>query len=135
VRHEEFRFEPDPAQLAVLRAELTDLLRAEGWTGADLHAVLLAADELATNAIVHARTPFAVRCTVDRYVEVEVTDGQPQRLPYLRSVVDGQPGGFGLRIVEDIAREWMVERGSSTKTVRMVVERRAERAIIPGRNG
>ena len=123
MREKSFEFEPDAAVLAALRVGLGELLAAEGWAGADREAVLLAAHELAMNAVMHAQTSFVVRCRVGEEVEVTVVDGQPRRLPYVRPVGDGRPGGFGLRIVEQIAREWGVEQFTEAKAVRMVVGR------------
>lgn len=129
MREKSFELEPDAAVLAVLRAALRELLVAEGWTGADREAVLLAVHELAMNAVMHARTRFVVHCRVGELVEVAVVDGEPRRLPYVRPVDDGLPGGFGMRIVDQVAREWTVEPDNTTKAVRMVVEPRE--ALVP----
>jgi len=125
-----FSFSPRKAELGRLRAELTHLLGGAGWSADDMADVLLAADELATNAVVHARTPFDVHCIVDGHAEVEVTDRDPEHLPVMRpfdadpgAAPDPKPGGFGLRIVDRLAREWQVRRGPGWKQVRMVLER------------
>jgi anti-sigma regulatory factor (Ser/Thr protein kinase) len=126
MRDAQFSFGGRPSELVVLRAKLAELLRAEGWTDEEMAEVLVTAGELATNAVVHARTPFAVRCVVDDHVELEVEDRDPVHLPVVRPA-DGHPGGFGLRIVDHLARSWEVEQRGSAKLVRAVLDRPAWR--------
>ena len=69
------------------------------------NAVLLTS-EIATNCVVHGRTDFVVRVVVDeRGVRVEVADDDPG-LP----CIDQQEGRRGLRIVQQVAAAWGVER-------------------------
>ena len=124
MREECFVFRGETDELATMRSKLTELLRDEGWADEEMIDVLLAADELATNAVVHARTPFDVRCVINGNVELEVIDHDPEHLPSIRPA-DGTPGGFGLRIVERVAREWGVEQRPDAKHVRVVLDRRA----------
>lgn len=109
-----FSFAGEPGELTILRAALSGILRAEGWTDEEMGDVLLAAGKLATNAIVHARTPFDVRCLADEYVELDVVDRNRKHLPAIRPLGD-RPGGFGLRIVERVARCWAVEQEADAK--------------------
>jgi anti-sigma regulatory factor (Ser/Thr protein kinase) len=73
-----------------------------------LHDLLVLTSELATNAVLHARTPFEVSVTVtDDVVLVCVADrmtGQP------RSPVqsDGSEDGRGMVLVRSLADEWGV---------------------------
>ena len=60
MREGRFGFTGHASEVGALRAVLAELLAAEGWTGQDADDVLLTADELTTNAIVHAHTPFDV---------------------------------------------------------------------------
>jgi anti-sigma regulatory factor (Ser/Thr protein kinase) len=122
MREECFIFRGDAGELVRMRADLTEVLRAEGWSDEEMIDVLLAADELATNAVVHARTPFDLHCVVSEHVELEVIDHDPEHVPHIRPA-DGAPGGFGLRIVERVAREWGVEQRPDTKHVRVVLDR------------
>lgn len=105
------------------RAALTELLLAEGWAVEEMGDVLLAADELACNAVMHARTSFDVHCKVDGHVELEIADHDPHHLPVLRAD-DDRPGGFGLRIVERVTRQWEVKRRADSKVVRVILDRR-----------
>ncbi|KOV49326.1 MULTISPECIES: ATP-binding protein [unclassified Streptomyces] len=73
----------------------------------DAEDVLLLVSEVVANACLHAGGPHALllECTDDR-LRVEVTDGNPAA-PTPRSRPDpARPGGYGLLIVERIARRW-----------------------------
>ena len=119
----ELSFAGETSDLRVLRAQLTAIFLAQGWAPERQTDMLLAADELATNAITHAATGFAVTCTVDHAVTIEVEDGNPQELPRLQARRSRRAGGFGLRIVDHVAREWTVEVRDHTKLVRAVFDR------------
>jgi anti-sigma regulatory factor (Ser/Thr protein kinase) len=73
--------------------------------------------ELATNAIVHARSPFSIQLQRrSRGVRLAVADGSPIR-PTLH---DGGPlgaSGRGLRLVDALAASWGVELRSDGKVV------------------
>ncbi len=77
----------------------------------------LVVSELATNAVIHAGTPFsvAVRCDGSA-VRISVQDWS-QRQPVMR---DGHPAaasGRGLRLIAMVSRSWGVEHGPEGKTV------------------
>jgi anti-sigma regulatory factor (Ser/Thr protein kinase) len=70
--------------------------------------VQLAASELATNAMVHARTTFTVGLSrTDGTVLLVVADRCPRR-PVLVAPVPTDAGGRGLTIVAGISRTWGV---------------------------
>ncbi|MET9572359.1 ATP-binding protein [Streptomyces virginiae] len=74
----------------------------------DAEDVLLLVSEVVANACLHAGGPHALllECTDDR-LRVEVTDGNPAAPTPRRSRPDpARPGGYGLLIVERIARRW-----------------------------
>lgn len=79
-------------------------------------AVLLAS-ELATNAIRHARSSFAVDVTTsDREVRVAVRDrGGAAPLP--RNPTASDVSGRGLLIVRTLADDWGIDTGSDGLTV------------------
>jgi anti-sigma regulatory factor (Ser/Thr protein kinase) len=124
MREGRFSFTGHTSEVGALRAVLAELLVAEGWPGQDADDVLLIADELATNAVVHAHTPFDVHCMVDGHVELEVREHDPHHMPLLRETGDG-PGGFGLRIVDRLARRWEVEQRPDAKVVRVILDQRS----------
>ena len=69
---------------------------------------VLVVSELATNAVVHARTPFEVTLSgSDGTVEVAVTDGL-WTAPPLRGNHDVDTGGRGLILVEGYSHAWGV---------------------------
>jgi anti-sigma regulatory factor (Ser/Thr protein kinase) len=87
----------------------------------DVHQVLapltLIASELVANAVKHGSAPIELRLDHgDGVVTIEVGDGDPTAQPLLRTAnCDG--GGWGLRIVETLAREWGVRATESGKSV------------------
>ena len=91
----------------------------------DLDLVLLMVTELATNAVLHAGTPFAVIIDVGAAeVRFDVTDSDPT-LPELVDRSDRDPGGRGLRIVDNGSASWGVEPSGTGKRVWFAVARPA----------
>ena len=85
-------------------------------------AVLLVS-ELATNAVIHARTRFTVVVDVDPgCVRVEVHDGSPAR-PVPRNPDPLAPNGRGLQIVGNTAARWGTDALSSGKSVWFEIDR------------
>jgi hypothetical protein len=78
--------------------------------------VRLVGSELATNATLHARTPFTVQLESDgRSVRLTVSDGL-LLLPVLVAAAPMAPGGRGLGIVAACSRDWGVsEAGRNNK--------------------
>lgn len=75
----------------------------------------LVLSELATNAVLHAGTPFFVRVHHDgRSVRVEVEDASPA-LPDLAG--ESAMSGRGLRIVDAPATNWGSQRKAGGKVV------------------
>ena len=79
--------------------------------------VALAVSEVASNAILHARTPFTVCVVVapDR-VRVEVTDQDP-RIPVRQDYAVDSVTGRGLAIVEQLSDRWGADGHEDDKTV------------------
>jgi anti-sigma regulatory factor (Ser/Thr protein kinase) len=68
----------------------------------------LVVSELATNAVLHARTPFGVRISrYDGVVEIAVRDGV-SLAPSVSSAEEHQQNGRGLRLVELCSESWGV---------------------------
>jgi anti-sigma regulatory factor (Ser/Thr protein kinase) len=73
--------------------------------------------ELATNAVVHAASPFSVVArAVDSGVRVSVSDTSPLR-PTLRGDGSITSSGQGLRLLAALAADWGVEVTAHGKTV------------------
>ena len=112
-----------PVDLRILRAETTRQLRAAGCTGGHVQAVVLVLTELATNAVMHAEPPFhaAVELHPDETI-VEVAD-HSDRLAVARSpaFVDG---GYGLQLINRVAKTWGANQHRDGKTVWAAISRR-----------
>ena len=79
--------------------------------------VQLVVSELATNAVVHAGTPFSVSISSDESViRIAVSDGSVAP-PVMRDVAPRAVSGRGLRLVAAVSGDWGVERGPAGKTV------------------
>jgi anti-sigma regulatory factor (Ser/Thr protein kinase) len=91
-------------------------------------AVLLTS-ELATNAVVHARTPFRLSVHFDGELTVEVTDGSREQPRVEDAPVDGDRGR-GLLLVSEIAARWGSRQEGEGKTVWFTLTR--ERAKVSG---
>ena len=108
-------FEPDGRSVAAARRF------AQGYfarvTRRSLSDVTLVVSELATNATVHARTPFSVGLHLaGGTARVEVVDGAPQ-LPANHSLALSTSNGRGLLIVATLAEDWGVRWSPATKSV------------------
>ncbi len=108
-------FAADPLSLAPARRFVQREL-----AGCDPELVadaVMAASELATNAVVHARTDFSVtvECTPD-CLRVTVSDAGPG-LPELRPTGPLAETGRGLLLVNALATRWGVENAPRGKVV------------------
>lgn len=89
------------------------------WEREDLaESAALVVSELATNAVLHARSTFVVRLLLDGEgrVRVEVTDASARR-PDRRAHSTDASTGRGLAIVAELAVAWGVDTGGDGKTV------------------
>ena len=79
--------------------------------------VQLVVSELATNAVIHAGTPFSVSIGCEgAAIRIEVQDWS-STLPTMRDGAPTAVSGRGLRLVAAVARDWGVELGPDGKTV------------------
>jgi anti-sigma regulatory factor (Ser/Thr protein kinase) len=101
-------FTPSPSEIGAARHFALAAAEDLGCCPADLGLVV---SELATNACVHARSPFSV--TVQRHdggLLVEVADDDPAVVS-VQPLTRG-PSGRGMRIVAAVAKDWgMTTRG------------------------
>lgn len=85
-------------------------------TDVDLHALLLCASELVTNAVLHGRPPIELAVDVDgSTVRVEVRDGGTGVVRRRRPVTPDTLSGRGLDIVETLASAWGSEASATGK--------------------
>jgi len=94
-----------------------------GWLGGRAHGQLdddarLLVSELVTNSVRHAAQPAGAPVhmradAADGVIRVEVHD--QGHGPVFRHGADGQPGGYGLDLVERIATRWGVSRDHGTR--------------------
>lgn len=80
-------------------------------------AAQLVVSELATNAVIHAGTPFSVTVALNGSairISVRDWDGSP---PIVRDAEPAARSGRGLRLVDAAADDWGVERDRDGKTV------------------
>lgn len=115
--------QPRPDELVDMREQVRDALRDMGIAPDDEvgAAVVIVADELALNAVTHARTPFSVSVESRRddaghaVVRVAVSDGAwSVRGP--ETVTDGRPR-LGLPMVRGLSVKWGIETHDDGKTV------------------
>ncbi|HWE53862.1 MAG TPA: ATP-binding protein [Acidimicrobiales bacterium] len=105
----------DTASIRQARSFVTATLAAWHLERISERAVLLVS-ELATNAVLHARTPFRLSVRFDDSVTVEVTDGSAEFPKVETSDRDGDRGR-GLLLVSRLASDWGSRSESAGKTV------------------
>ncbi|MFE3112630.1 SpoIIE family protein phosphatase [Kitasatospora indigofera] len=93
-----------------------------GW---DLAAIAdlteLLTSELITNAMLHAGAPTQLRIFRNRYLTVEVAD-QDTRAPRPRRAAEGDEGGRGMHLVDELAHRWGSRSTGHGKVVWFEVE-------------
>jgi anti-sigma regulatory factor (Ser/Thr protein kinase) len=111
----ELELPPEPASVARARSFVHDAATARSTSFTD--ELDLLASELATNAVVHAKTPFIVRigCS-DGTIRLEVEDAS-STLPRRKRRGPTASVGRGLLVVERTANRWGVRVESAGKVV------------------
>lgn len=108
VAAEAWVFPPDPSSTPEARRRVSRVLESS-QLDATVHMAALVVSELATNAVLHARTAFEVRVVLrDGVVRIEVHD-QTVRRPSRRYFSDHSTSGRGLRLVGELCRSWGVD--------------------------
>jgi len=110
------RFEADTDSVRSVRRWVSDV--ASEWLLAEVETIVLLASELATNAVLHARTEYEVRVSLieGETIRMEVFDHN-SRLPSIASVPTDATSGRGLLIVQALASSWGIDNHSDGKTV------------------
>ncbi len=98
-------FVPTPTVLHSVRTFVADVLRA--WGAHELiDDALVVANELATNAWLHARSPFRLSMTrTGAVVEIAVRDASAA-WPEQRPADPNRVGGRGIALIDRLARRW-----------------------------
>ena len=116
VPHLDVTLPPEAASVREARHRVADT--TAGYPEDVCTTVALLTSELASNAVVHARTPFTVTATIDReIIRVAVSDaGGPQRpaIPVREPMAEG---GWGLSMVATAANRWGVDDDDGRTTV------------------
>ena len=103
------RFPPEPGSSSAARSFATDRLAALGRSELAEDVELLLA-ELTSNAIMHARTAFAVSLArTQEGVRVEVSDGSPT-MPAAGTLAISALSGRGLTLVDALSSRWGARR-------------------------
>ncbi len=107
--------DPEPSSASLARTFIREQLRSCPSTIVDVVALLVT--ELATNAVLHARTAFRVVLDQsDHRITVRVEDGSA-RVPSPRHYPTDAMTGRGLALVEELADNWGVRRSPTGKEV------------------
>jgi two-component sensor histidine kinase len=115
VRH---LYEPVSGACKAVRRDMRAFLLPFGFPDDFVQDLLMVVNELAANAVDHARTAFSVTLTlVGRTVRIEVEDGSVQP-PRLRSLDPSARRGRGLQIVDALTTAWTFTPQLSGKIVR-----------------
>ncbi|WP_231486812.1 ATP-binding protein [Candidatus Blastococcus massiliensis] len=95
----------DVAQLPAMRAEVRRSIEAAGIDADVLDQLILALDEMASNALRHGggRVEAALRLTSDSYL-IEVSDSAASQPPTPAIGRDPSEGGLGLYLIARMAR-------------------------------
>jgi anti-sigma regulatory factor (Ser/Thr protein kinase) len=101
---------------SVARARLLVRSSHAEITSEMLERIELVVSEFASNAVVHAKTPFDVRLIIGDPMRIEVTDGSSQP-PLVRKPVLPGLDGRGLLIVAAVADRWDYELIEDGKVV------------------
>jgi anti-sigma regulatory factor (Ser/Thr protein kinase) len=121
------RFRPVPSEVSACRRYVRSALKdLEADPDGDelLELLLLTTSELATNAVLHARTEFSVRVLVSAaQVRIEVSDSNT-RMPQPSLNPADATTGRGLAIIDGSGFDWGAERHVGGKTVWVCARRR-----------
>jgi anti-sigma regulatory factor (Ser/Thr protein kinase) len=110
-------FDGAPSSVAQARQFANAVLEAGGATE-DAWPVAQVVSELATNAVVHAGTPFVLSISHDdQHIRVAVTDGRPLARASVRRLSNETTTGRGLRMVQTLGQAWGVDQTDAAKTV------------------
>lgn len=111
---------------------MTDTLRRKGHDAGLINDAQLVMSELATNAVIHARSAFCVGVrSSHRGARLSVRDASRRRPVIPDRASETGRGGRGLRLVAALAADWgVLEAATTGKTVWAELEPRASHAPV-----
>lgn len=108
------RLPRSPRVAATARAFVEDLLGDRGLAPAVIQRAVLVTSELVTNAYKYGEGMIELRIGLSGdCVRVEVIDEGHRQVPAVREQPADETGGWGLQIVDRIARQWGVFEGTT----------------------
>jgi anti-sigma regulatory factor (Ser/Thr protein kinase) len=103
-----------PGAAAEARRFIAGLLRKRGVPSQTLENATLVSSELVTNAYRHGEGEIELRVALlDDRLRIEVVDAGQDQVPAVREQVQDEAGGWGLRIVDQLALQWGVFEGTT----------------------
>ena len=124
--HETRTLSAEACTVPVARHFVVDALRACAWDEDCVGVVALLTTELASNAVLHARSPFRVLVSrMGSEIKISVQDAStrpPENLAHLAGR-PGHPGGRGIWIVAELSRNWDTQPERDGKTIWATVTR------------
>ena len=114
------------AGVSEARRNVVHELRSCGGDEPSIAAAALMTTELATNAVLHAGTPFTVTIDIEPFV-VRVSVRDASVIPPVVGPMPGPdaPGGRGLALIAELARRWGCDAIPGGKSVWFEAETRA----------
>ena len=112
IAHLELMLPPEAPSVRIARHEVEQAIA--GYPEDVRATVALLTSELASNAVVHAQTPFTVRAHADRsVVRVAIGDSGGRR-PAMTARDSTTMGGWGLSMVDAAASRWGIDADDTT---------------------
>ncbi len=110
-------YRPVPSSCALVRRDVVGFVSGLRLDEATVDAAVLVANELASNAVDHAGTPFRLTVALlgDR-LRIEIADGSLD-VPVLQPHDPRAVRGRGLQMVDHLASTWSCTLGTTGKTV------------------
>ncbi|MCU1371380.1 MAG: hypothetical protein JWO77_2574 [Ilumatobacteraceae bacterium] len=113
----------DGSACATARSWVSERLAPLGLDSGRREDLVLCVDELVANVVRHTASSPVLTVAIDGEIRVEVADTS-ERVAAVRDQDDGVPGGWGLRIVDQVADRWgSVARETGGKVVWFAVAR------------
>jgi anti-sigma regulatory factor (Ser/Thr protein kinase) len=104
----------DPAAAAQARQFVDRLLQTRRLSSEAVERARLVSSELVTNAYRHGEGEIELWVEVfDDRLRIEVLDGGTDQAPAVRERPADETGGWGLRIVDQLALQWGVFEGTT----------------------